>query len=212
MANPRAGAEDESLAVRMQGDGKGPRSEVAVGGLQAARVQIQIPPNREAMDQDLAPVIGVLLNPKRVLEGVALEFAHSPVRLGHAASPDARSASAVELLEHGRQAVGLRHAMSLCDEDVLAGSRLGPEVEELVLVATRSDDPPIMVPEQRSHRPLEPSVLPGRQSQDLKAVRLNRLAGPGPHAFDPCSALVRERQEHRDSRKVRHAPRVYARA
>jgi hypothetical protein len=100
--------------------------------------------------------------------------------------------------------------VGLGDEDELARSLFRPEIEELVLVSSRRNDPAIMPAKQRSNRLLEPCVLPRRQGDDLEAVGHGGLARPRPNAVNPSLALIRQREQHRDSGGRRHARRVYA--
>ena len=146
----------------------------------------------------------VLLNAKGVREGVAFEHPEVAQGLGHAVPPHAGRAGPIKLLEHRAEAVGLRDAVRLGDEDELPDALLGSEVEQLILVLARRDDPPVVRPQQWAHRLFEPAVLPWRQGDDLEAAGVGGLARPGTDALDSCPPLVREREQHRDSRRRAH--------
>jgi hypothetical protein len=162
VAHPRTGTERDAVTTLMETDRQHACAEIAIPGRGAACVEEGISPYRKAVDQHLPPVLGVLLRRLGLLERLELERAERAAHLRHARPPDARGAGAAELLDHRRQAVRLRNAVGLGQEEVLTGGVRRAQLEQLVFVVPWSGQPPIVGAQQGPDRAFDLGVLTGR--------------------------------------------------
>ena len=114
----------------------------------------------------------------------------------HAVASDSRGPGALQLLEHRLEAVPVRDAVSLGQEEELAVGGLRADVEELVLVTTGGRDPAVARAQKRKDRLLHLSILPRGQGHDLIGIRVPGLVRPCSQGVDGGLALVLQREEN----------------